>query len=315
MEYRDYYAVLGVDRDASEKDIKKAYRRLARQYHPDVNPGDAEAEEKFKEINEAYEVLSDAQKRQKYDQLGSSYQQWQHMGGQPGGFDWSQWTAGQPHGNAFHYEFTDTDYREDDPFSDFFRQIFGSMGGGRARRQRASAPPMRGRDLEAEAHISLEDAYRGTTRTVQIGSRRLNVKIPAGARDGMRIRLSNQGEPGYANGPAGDLYVVVHIQPHPVFRREDSDLHINLKVPVYDAVLGGSVPVPTLNGQVTLNIKPGTQSGQTIRLRDKGMPHLRQQDSHGDLYAHILIEVPQNLTDRERALFEELRALRSDPHR
>ncbi len=315
MEYRDYYAVLGVERNASEKDIKKAYRRLARQYHPDVNPGDTEAEEKFKQINEAYEVLSDAQKRQKYDQIGSSYQQWQRMGGQPGGFDWSQWTAGQPRGNAFHYEFTDTDFDSEDPFSDFFRHIFGGMGGNRARRQRPAATAMRGRDIEAEAHITLEDAYRGTTRSVQIETRRLNVRIPAGARDGMRIRLSNQGEPGYADGPAGDLYIIVRIEKHPVFRREDSDLHIDLKVSLYDAVLGGSVPVPTLDGHVTLNIKPGTQSGQTIRLRDKGMPRLEQSGTRGDLYAHILIEVPQNLTDHERALFEELRTLRPDPHR
>lgn len=313
MEYRDYYALLGVDRNASEQDIKKAYRKLARKYHPDVNPGNTKAEEKFKQINEANEVLSDPEKRRKYDQLGSSYNQWQNMGGQPGGFDWAQWTGGQPGGGGVRYDFTDTDFGREDAFSDFFRNIFGSMGGARGGgRQRMAQQPVRGRDLEVEAPISLEDAYQGTTRTIQVGARRLNVKIPPGAGDGTRVRLRNQGEPGYANGPAGDLDVIVKLRDHPNFRRDGDDLHIDLKVPLYTAVLGGNVRVPTLGGQVTLTIAPGTQSGQTIRLREKGMPRLRKSDAYGDLYAHIMVQVPQNLSDEENELFAKLRTLRSE---
>ncbi|MBN1565191.1 MAG: DnaJ domain-containing protein [Anaerolineae bacterium] len=314
MEYRDYYKILGVDRKASEKDIRKAYRQLARKYHPDVNPGDQTAEDKFKEINEAYEVLSDAEKRGKYDQLGSSYQQWQRMGGQPGGFDWSGWTTGggRP-GGGYRVEYADlNDMGGGDLFSDFFRSIFGGVGGqGRTstRRQRAERPGINGQDLDVTANISLEDAYQGTTRTVRVGSRTLDVKIPAGAREGTRVRLSGQGEAGYAGGRSGDLYVNVQLLDHPQFRRDGDDLHLDLKVPLYTAVLGGSVAVPTLDGDVMLNIKPGTQSGQSVRLRGKGMPKLRQAGVYGDLYAHILIQIPTQLSEQEKALFDQLRSL------
>lgn len=311
MEYQDYYKVLGVDRKASEKDIRKAYRKLARKYHPDVNPGDESAEEKFKEINEAYEVLSDEEKRSKYDQLGQSYQQWQRMGGQPGGFDWSGWTTGSNSGGfpgGYRVEYTNVDDLGGDPFSDFFRNIFG--GAPRAERQRRPRQGIRGQDLEVAANISLEDAYRGTTRVVQVGARKLTVKIPPGAKEGTRVRLARQGENGYAGGSPGDLDVVVHILDHPVFTRDGDDLHIDLKVPLYAAVLGGSVAVPTLNGEVNLRIQPGTQSGQSIRLKGKGMPRLRLSGNYGDLYAHVLIQVPTDLTEQELALFEDLRDLR-----
>ncbi len=306
MEYQDYYKILGVDRNASDKDIRKAYRRLARQYHPDVNPGDAASEEKFKQINEAYQVLSDSEKRAKYDQIGQSYQQWQRMGGQPGGFNWSDWMGGQP-GGGFRVEYADLN--GDDPFSDFFRNIFGGMGGGRTTTYQRQQ--MKGQDLEVTAQVSLEEAYHGTQRTVQIGGRRLDVSIPAGARDGMRIRLRGQGEPGYAGGQPGDLYVIVEVLPHPTYRREGADLHLDLKVPLFTAVLGGTVSVPTLSGNVSLRIQPETQSGQTIRLRGKGLPQVRQKNAYGDLFAHVLVQVPTELNDRERALFEELRALRA----
>ncbi|MGQ9849123.1 MAG: DnaJ C-terminal domain-containing protein [Aggregatilineaceae bacterium] len=308
MEYPDYYRILGVDRNASTKDIRKAYRRLARQYHPDVNPGDKQAEEKFKQINEAYEVLSDEEKRRKYDQLGQSYQQWQRMGGQPGGFDWASWMGGQPGG--FRVEFVDTDESAGDLFSEFFRSFFGGMGQPHTTQRRASRQAIRGQDLEVIAHISLEDAYRGTERLVQVGGRQLSVKIPPGARDGTRVRLRGKGEPGYAGGQPGDLDVIVQVNEHPLFKREGDDLYLDLKVPLYTAVLGGTVQVPTLGGTVSLNIKPGTQSGQTIRLRGKGMPRLRQPGVYGDLFARVLIQVPADLSREERALFERLRSLR-----
>lgn len=305
MEYQDYYETLGVDRSASDKEIRKAYRRLARQYHPDVNPGDAASEEKFKQVNEAYQVLSDADKRAKYDQLGQSYQQWQTTGGQPGGFNWSEWTTGSQPGGGFRVEYADIN--GDDPFSDFFRNIFGGTGGARTSYQRQQ---IKGQDLEVTAQVTLEEVFHGTRRTVQIGGRRLDVNIPAGARDGMRIRLRGQAEPGYAGGQPGDLYVIVEMLPHPVYRREGADLHIDLKVPLVAAALGGTVSVPTLSGPVSLRVQPGTQSGQAIRLRGKGLPQVKQQNAAGDLYAHVLVQVPTELSERERALFEELRELR-----
>ncbi|WP_119065409.1 DnaJ C-terminal domain-containing protein [Aggregatilinea lenta] len=312
MDYPDYYKLLGVDRAASDKDIRKAYRKLARQYHPDVNPGDAKAEERFKEINEAYQVLSDKDKRQKYDELGQSYQQWSRMGGQPGGFDWSRWSTGQQPG-GYRVEFSDADFGAGggDAFSDFFRNIFGGGFGGNSgfERQRAASRSVTGQDLEVAAQISLEEAYHGSQRIVQIGDRRLTVTIPAGARDGMRIRLSGQGERGYSGGQNGDLYVIVEMMPHPVFRREGDDLHMDVKIPLYTAVLGGPVRVTTLSGDVTVRIQPGTQSGQSIRLRGKGMPVLRQKDTLGDLYLHTLVQVPTNLSDEEQALFRELQSL------
>lgn len=307
MEYLDYYKALGVDRNASEKDIRKAYRRLARQYHPDVNPGDPKAEEKFKEINEAYQVLSDQDKRQKYDQLGSSYQQWQNMGGQPGGFNWGDWVNRQQQPGGYRVEFTEADMGGGDAFSDFFRNIF---GGNMGERQRRARQPITGQDLEVVAQITLEEVYHGTERTVQIGDRQLNVKIPRGAQEGTRVRLRGQGEPGYAGGQAGNLYVIVNELEHPIYKREGDDLHMDLKIPLYTAVLGGDVQIQTLSGEVSLRVQPGTQSGQIIRLRGKGMPKLRQPNSFGDLYAHILIQVPTNLSAKEMALFQELQNLR-----
>jgi curved DNA-binding protein len=309
MEYLDYYKTLGVDRNASEKDIRKAYRRLARQYHPDVNPGDPKAEEKFKEINEAYQVLSDQEKRQKYDQLGSSYQQWQNMGGQPSGFNWGDWVNRQQQPGGYRVEFTEADMGGGDAFSEFFRNIFGG-GAGFGERQRRARQPITGQDLEVVAQITLEEAYHGTERTVQLGDRQLTVKIPRGAQEGTRVRLRGQGERGYAGGQAGNLYVIVSALDHPVYRREDDDLHMELKVSLYTAVLGGNVQIQTLSGDVSLRIQPGTQSGQTVRLKGKGMPRLRQPDSYGDLYVRILIQVPTNLSDREKALFQELQNLR-----
>ncbi len=320
MEYPDYYAILGVDRNASASEIKKAYRKLARQYHPDVNPGNKEAEEKFKAINEAYEVLSDEEKRRKYDMLGQQYQQWRRMGGQPGGFDWTEWANGGAPGGGIRYEFVGGT-NADDAFSDFFRMIFGGMGvdgfsgmgGGRTgRRTYTRQRPTRGKDLEADTHISLEEAYHGTTRTIQVGQKRLQVKIPRGARTGTRVRLRGKGQQGFAGGTPGDLYVNVTVDEHPIFRREGDDLHLDLKVPLYAAVLGGEVRVPTLDKPVTLRINPGTQSGRIIRLRGKGMPKLQQQDSYGDLYAHVLVQVPTHLSQEERKLFERLRALRPE---
>jgi len=317
MDYRDYYNILGVDKNASAKDIKKAYRKLARKYHPDVNAGDKRAEERFKEINEAHQVLSDPAKRKKYDQLGTDWQRWQRAGGSPGGFDWSRWTAGgTPPGFDVRYR------TSEDPdnlfgggsFSDFFRQIFGAMGGERTGRQRGfpeqdmfSRRPQRGQDYEQELEITLEEAYRGTTRIVKKDGRRLEIKIPAGAKTGTRLRFVGEGAPGALGEQPGDLYLRIKVRPNSRFERKGADLYSTIQVDLYTALLGGKVRVPTLSGPVTLTIKPETQNGQTIRLHSKGMPKLRQKGEYGDLYAKVDVQLPTHLTPRQRELLEELR--------
>ncbi len=302
--YKDYYSVLGVSRDATQKDIKRAYRKLARQYHPDVNPGDKKAEERFKEINEAYEVLGDDEKRRQYDQLGAQYQQWQQMGGQ-GSVPWEDLMR-QAGGGGVHYEFDNTD-----SFFDILNSFFGGGLGGRTGQPRArQSAAMKGRDIEQEISITLEEAYHGTRRDFNRNGRRLSVNIPPGARTGTRVRVSGKGESGHSGGSPGDLYLVVNVQEHPTFKRDGDDLLVEMPVDLYTAVLGGEVEVPTLSGKVRLRVPPGTQSGQKFRLAGRGMPRLGNSREHGDLYVRILVQVPRSLTPEEQKLFEKLAAMR-----
>ncbi|MEJ2733101.1 MAG: J domain-containing protein [Anaerolineae bacterium] len=314
MEYKDYYRILGVDKKASEKEIKKAFRRLARQHHPDMNPDDPQAEERFKEINEAHEVLSDPEKRAKYDQLGADWQRWQQRGGRPGDFDWSQWTAGRP-GERVHVRYGTPEDLEDlfgggSPFSDFFSQIFGGMSGspGRGGFQQQMRP-QRGQDYEQPVEITLQEAYQGTARILQKDGQRLEVKIPAGARTGTRVRMSGHGGVGAAGGPAGNLYLRVTVLPDARFERDGENLRTTVPVDLITMILGGQVRVPTMTGDVVLTIPPGTQNGRTFRLRGKGMPHLQQPDRYGDLYARVEVQLPTKLTREQRKLFEQLRDL------
>lgn len=322
MEYKDYYKVLGVAKNASEKDIRRAYRKLARQYHPDVNPGDPKAEERFKEINEAYEVLSDPEKRAKYDRLGSSWQQWQGAGRDPRDFDWSQWAAGfgaQGAGPGVRYEYYGEPFSQGGfgAFSDLFNFLFGGSPTGETTRRRVRfdeggrrrTTPIAGQDIEQAVEITLEEAFHGTQRILEKDGRRLQVKIPPGVKTGSRVRISGEGAPGLG-GAAGDLYLRVTVLPHERFRREGSDLYVDVPVDLYTAVLGGEVQVPTLDGSVMLRIPPETQGGRTFRLRGKGLPHLRHPSERGDLLAKVQIQIPLNLSARERELFEELARLR-----
>lgn len=310
MDYRDYYKVLGVSKDASEKEIKQAYRKLARKYHPDVNSGDKGAEERFKEINEAYQVLSDPEKRQKYNDLGADWQRYQQSGGGGDGFDWSRWTGGAP-GYGAQYGGTE-DMFGGGSVSDFFRQVFGDMGmGGRPQGQwggrQARARPRRGRDIEQEVEITLYEAYHGATRVMEKDGRRLEIKIPAGARTGTKVRLAGEGGPGMMGGEAGHLYLQVKVQPGGQFERREDDLYADVPVDLYTALLGGKARVQTLSGPVSLTIQPETQNGKTIRLRGKGMPKLREKGEYGDLYVKIAVQLPTDLTPRQRELIEELR--------
>lgn len=302
MEYKDYYQILGVDRKASEQEIKSAYRKLARQLHPDKNPDDPTAEERFKEVNEAYEVLGDPNKRAKYDQLGSSYRAWERSGARPGGFDWSTWTSGAPGGVRM--EVGDLgDLFGGGNFSDFFNAIFGGMSQGSQSGYRRTAS-RRGRDLQQEVTISLAEAYSGTQRRLRRQSGELEVKIPPGAQTGTKIRLSGQGET--SGRQSGDLYLIVNVQPDPRFDRKSDDLYTDVSVDLYTAVLGGEVHVPTLSGEVVLTIPPGSQPDQVFRLKSRGMPKLRKPSQHGDLYARLKVVLPKDLSAEERRLFEKL---------
>ena len=314
MEYKDYYQTLGVSKDADQDEIKKAYRRLARQFHPDVNPDDPKAEEKFKEINEAYQVLSDENKRKKYDQFGSQWKQYQRTGGRPEDFDWSQWAArGQPGGTQYRTvsqeEFEQMFGGGLGGFSDFFETLFGGMGGVRGTRRTTRRPgaqtAARGRDIEHPVQISLEEAFHGTTRLLTFeGGRRIEASIPAGVKSGSKVRLSGQG----AEGPrgAGDLYLKVEVQPHPNFERDGDDLRVDQTVDLFTALLGGEVKVATIDKEVQLTVPPESDSGKTFRLKGLGMPKLGNSNKRGDLYVTLQIQVPKDLTVEQKNMFKEL---------
>lgn len=311
-EFKDYYSVLGVAPDADDQAIKQAYRKLARQHHPDVNPGDKAAEERFKEINEAYQALSDPERRQKYDALRQQYQQWERQGGDRGGhggFNWDDWQA-QPGQRTYTRTVSPEDlqdiFGDADPFSDFFSSIFGrgSTSGGRAAQGRSNQP-RRGRDREASAELTLEEAARGAARSIQMGERRIEARIPPGSRSGSRVRLAGQGEPGVAGGPSGDLYLNIEVLPHAQFERDGDDLYVTAPVDIYTAVTGGTVRVPTLDGSVSLKIPPRTQADRLFRLKGKGMPRQGKPSERGDLYARVKLVLPEPLRD------EELETLRS----
>ena len=310
--YKNYYDVLGVNRNASSKDIKKAYRKLARQYHPDVNPGDKASEDRFKEINEAYEVLNDEDKRAQYDRLGSQYQQWQQMGGQ-GSVPWEDLMR-QAGGGNVRYDFGNMGGMGGSTggFSDFFEMLFGAGLGGRpGSRTRASGPAMKGRDVEHEVSITLEEAYSGTTRILNRPGERLTVRIPPGAKTGTKVRLSGKGESSPRGGQPGDVYLKVKVEDHEEYERKGDDVYRDVKVDLYTAVLGGVMDVPTLGGNVKLKVGAGTQSGQRIRLSGRGMPNLRNPQNHGDLYVRVLVQVPRNLSGKERAMFQQLASFRN----
>jgi len=322
MDYKDYYKVLGVDRNSTEKEIKSAFRKLAREHHPDVNPGDPQAETRFKEINEAYEVLSDSEKRAKYDRLGTDWHRWQQSGGRPGDFDWSRWTTTAPGGGRAHVHYSTPEDLEDifggsGIFSDFFTSIFGGLGGGTQRPGgfggfegfEYQPRSQRGQDLEHGVEISLAEAYHGTTRVLSKDKRRLEVKIPPGAKTGTRVRVRGEGGTGIASGQAGDLYLKVKVSSDPRFVRKGDHLHVAVPVDLYTAVLGGEVYVPTLTGDVKLKVPAGSQNGRVFRLRGKGMPKLRKPTEYGDLYARLNVRLPTELTPKQRELFEQLSSL------
>jgi curved DNA-binding protein len=300
VEFKDYYAALGVAPDADDKAIKQAYRKLARQYHPDVKPGDKASEERFKEINEAYQALSDPERRKKYDELRQQYRQWSERGGR-GDFDWGRWQAAPGQG-AYSYDVSPEDLEDlfggGSPFSDFFGSIFGQARGGPTGAGRAPRP-RRGRDQEAGVEITLEEAFHGTTRALQLGDRRIEARIPPGVRSGSRVRLAGQGAPGVAGASAGDIFLVVEVVPHRGFLRDGDDLRADVRVDFYTAAVGGEARVPTIDGAVTLKIPPRTQVDKTFRLRGKGMPRLGRAGERGDMWARVKLVLPEPMNEAE----------------
>jgi curved DNA-binding protein len=316
MDFKDYYEILGVPPNAEKKVIQQTYRQLARKVHPDVNPGDKEAEEKFKTINEAYQVLSDAEKRKKYDELRAQYQRWQQAGGRRQDFDWQNWSA-QP-GQSVHVQYASPEDLEElfgsaSPYSDFFNNIFGQVRGrGRGSGRGTTPRPRRGRDVEYEVDLTLEEAYHGTDRLLEIDGHRIQATIPPGVRTGSRVRLSGQGEPGHNKGLAGDLYLIVYILPNETFEREGDDLHIDVPVDIFTAIAGGEIRIHTLERPLILKIPPRTNARRSFRLRGKGMPHLGDPKTHGDLFALVRLVLPDTLTDEEVKSIRELASSRSN---
>jgi curved DNA-binding protein len=298
MKYKDYYKILGVERGASEDEIKKAYRKLARKYHPDVSK-EANAKERFQEVSEAYETLRDKEKRAAYDSLGSGFRQGQDFRPPPDWFD--RFGGGQ----------------SEDLHGVDLGELFESMGlFGRAGRRRGGfgrRGAFPGEDYEVPVRLTLEEAARGTERTVQLdGGRSFTARIPRGATDGQRLRLRGKGGPGLNGGPPGDLYLQIALDPHPLFRASGHDLEIEVPVAPWEAALGADVEIPTLDGRITMKVPPGSRAGQKLRLSGKGLP--KPTGGAGDLYAVLTIAVPATLTDREKALYEELsKASRFDP--
>lgn len=320
MDFKDYYTTLGVSKTATDKEIKQAFRKLARKYHPDVNPGDKGAEAKFKEVNEANEVLSDPVKRKKYDELGANWRQYENAPPGAGG----PFGGGAPFGGTWNtggYRTMTQEEMEDmfgggggSPFSDFFNTFFGGMGGEETAgpRGRARSRNRKGQDVEHPFELDLEDAIKGSVQRLQLRhdghARTVEVRIPAGVTDGSRVRVAGEGGRGAGSGPSGDLYLRVQLKPHPVFDVKGRDVYTRAKVPVPVAVLGGEIDVVTPEHKtLRLKLPPGTQSGQKFRLRGHGLPSVGKPEERGDLYANIDIDVPKNLSEEERKHYEALK--------
>jgi len=357
VQFRDYYEILGVPRTSDEKTLRSTFRKLARTHHPDVNPGNADAEERFKAINEAYEVLSDPAKRKIYDRYGEEWQRYRDAGftgDEPPGrsaaapTDFGTWFTGRQRAGAdAAQDWTVFEVNPDEPggqgFSDFFQTMFGGRAGapgGRTRRG-GRAPSMRGEDLEADVRVSFDEAFQGTVRNLQLQSpqtcptcqgtgiargatcptcdgtgvtsrlKTLEVRVPKGVATGSRVRIAGQGGPGHNGGANGDVYLRISVTNDPRFERDGDDLRTDIDVPLYLALLGGEVVVPTPSGRVALRIPPETQPGRVFRLRDQGMPKLKGA-GRGDLLAKIRVSLPTNLTDKERDLILQLKALREE---
>ncbi len=308
MNYKDYYKVLGVSQTATADEIRKAYRTLALRYHPDKTKGDKAANEKFMEINEANQVLSDPEKRRKYDQFGHDWKQYENAGSQPGGFDWSKYAgAGSRQKQRMNAEEFESMFGAGEDI-DLFELLFGERGG---RRQGRAKAAFKGEDLNAETTLSLEEAYHGSARLIQLDGQTIRVTIPPGIADEQVLRIAGKGMGGIRGGPKGDLYLTVRLAPHPDFHRKGNDLHRDVPVELYTAILGGNALVKTPRGAVKVAIPKETPNHKVLRLRGLGMPVFGEKNAFGDLFVTIDIKLPEHLSLEEAGLFEKLAALRN----
>ena len=308
MTYKDYYKDLGVGKTATPAEIKKAYRKLANKYHPDKTKGDKTAEEKFKEINEANEVLSDPIKRKKYDQFGADWKQYEAAGAQPGGFDWSKYASdrgGQSHRTST--QESDSMFA-DEGVGDLFEMLFGQHGGGQRRGRRNVV--VKGEDLATETTLSLDEAYHGTTRLIQLHGQTIKVTIKPGVADQQMLRISGKGKGGFNGGSNGDLFITIKVATHPEFQRKGNDLYCDRPIDLYTAVLGGKARVKTLKNTVNVDIPRETPNGKTLRLLGLGMPVYGAKNEFGNLYVTMRIQMPEHLSEQEIDLFKKLSALR-----
>ncbi|MDB5124630.1 MAG: cbpA [Mucilaginibacter sp.] len=298
MAFIDYYQILGISKTAADKDIKNAYRKLARKYHPDLNPNDAEANKKFQQLNEANEVLSDPEKRKKYDKYGEN---WQH------GEEYEKYAQQQqqsrPQGNYSSGQGGNFEGFGSEDFSDFFQSMFGQGGGGSARGRQAK---YRGQDYNAELRLSLKESAETHKQTLTVNGKNIRITIPAGVENGQTIKIASHGGPGVNGGPAGDLYITFVVTDDPRFKRNGSDLYATVKLDLYTAMLGGEVTVDTLTSKVKIKVKPETQNGTKVKLKGKGLPVYKKDEQFGDLYITYDVQIPMNLTEKEKKLFEEL---------
>jgi curved DNA-binding protein len=322
MDFKDYYSTLGVSKTATQEDIKKAFRKLARKHHPDVNPGDDAATEKFKEISEAYEVLSDPEKRQKYDQFGSQWQQYSQTGGRPEDFNWSQWQAG-PGASSSYRTVTPEEFAEmfggEGHFSSFFETLFGRAGGPYGARAQAGpefryrAAPRHGRDIDYTLTVTLEEAFHGGSRILEWDTgRKIEAKIPPGVKNGSRLKLKGQGEPGRDGGEPGDLLLHIEVMPHTRFLRDGDNLSLIQPVDIFTLLLGGKITINGVDRAVKLDIPAGTANGRVFRLKGLGMPHLKKPEERGDLLVKVEAVLPEPLSDQEKELAEKWRDLRRE---
>lgn len=298
MDYIDYYKILGVAKNASEDDIKKAYRKLARKYHPDLNPNDKEANKKFQQINEANEVISDPEKRKKYDQYGKD---WQHADQ----FEQAKRSQQRPAGS---WEGTFTGGNEEGDFSDFFESLFGRSSGG-GTRGRSRQTKFRGQDISAELSLNLTDIYTTHQQTFTINGKNIRITIPAGVENGQKIKIAGHGEPGINSGPNGDLYIAFKIINNTKYKRSGNDLYTDVDIDLYTALLGGEITIDTLSGKIKLKVNPETQNGTKIRLKGKGLPLYKKEGEHGDLFVTYHVKLPTNLTEKQKELFGQLSKL------
>jgi curved DNA-binding protein len=293
MDYKDYYKVLGVDKKASQEDIKKTYRKLAVKFHPDKNPGDKKSEEKFKEINEAYDVLGDVEKRKKYDDLGENWQQYQQRGAPNNNQQYYNPQGGSPFGG-------------EGGFSDFFESFFGGGSSGFGGSRQRSTRKVKGEDYQAETTITLEEAFHGTTRQINLSTQKLNLKLKPGIADGQILRMKEKGAPGINGGPDGDLFITIHIQKHHLYERKGDDLYFDQPLDAYTAILGGKLSVQAIDKPLNINIPAGTDSGKTFRLKGMGMPLEKDATQRGDSYVRVMITVPKHLSAEDRELLSTL---------